>query len=542
MSNVNLIPTTKIAAGSTGVTGNAQALQGSQTSGVLAGAGTGMAANFWDMIIAQFTSTEAKAATPATTGITNNIPAFTTTDKKPVAQNDNPLAMLQIALAAQPVDAQGNIVLDTTVSPEKIQSKLDLTNQIIDHLKTMLPEGSTGKDGLLKTILSKLQAKSDTLQASLSVLSGGVITKDTPVEDIPLPMMIALGLDPSEISKVSAKIQALEEKLGREITVEDLIAGVGGLIPPSPENAVIVVKGTRDAQGNIIDSIDENSEPTDDLATQLNAMDVGSGDDDSETGLTNSVKDEAATPKKDSGLLLKDAPDVKADAAPVNVSVKKDNAAFKENFVNMLNSLKAQQGDMLFPATTFGAQTDAAIFQPYGMNGSPTLSFGTTAQAANMITSATVAGQAHPATQLVAAALAKSAKGGENSTINLRLDPPELGNVSIRLSFGKDKAVKAHITVEKPETFMMLQREGHMLERALQSAGLDTTTQGQAISFELAQDNSAFRHNNNGEGNDNFGGGSSGSQNAGAVDEIIQSSVTWQVDPSTGHVRYNIMA
>jgi len=533
MSNIAPIATTKIAAGSNAPA--PQALQGSQTSGVLAGAGAGMAANFWDMIVSQFTSTDAKASTPATTGITN-------VQTKPAAQNDNPLAMLQIALASQPLDAQGNIVLDTTVSPEKIQSKLDLTNQIIDHLKTMLPEGSTSKDGLLKNILSKLQAKSDTLQASLSALNGGVITKDTPVEDIPLPMMIALGLDPSEITKVTAKIQALEEKLGREITVEDLIAGVGGLIPPSPENAALVIKSTTGAEI----TLDENAEPTDDLAAQLNAMDVGSGDaeqQDTEAGLTNSVKDESPATKKEGGLLLKDAPaDVKADSAPApDAPVKKDNAAFKESFVNMLNSLKAQQGDILFPATMFGTQTDAAIFQPYGMSGSPSLSFGTTAQAANMITSATVAGQAHPATQLVAATLTKSAKGGENSTINLRLDPPELGNVSVRLSFGKDKAVKAHVTVEKPETFMMLQRESHMLERALQSAGLDTT-QGQSISFELAQDNSAFRHNNNGESNDNFGGGGSSSQNVGAADEIVQSSVTWQVDPSTGHVRYNIMA
>ncbi len=550
MSNVNPIPTTQIVAGSNAPA--PQALSGSQTSGVLAGTGmAGGMANFWDMIISQFTSTDAKVSTP-TTGITN---APVSTDKKPVVQNDNPLALLQIALASQPIDAQGNIILDSTVSPEKIQSKLDLTNQIIDHLKTMLPEGSASKDGLLKTILTKLQAKSDTLQASLSVIEGGVITKDTPVEDIPLPMMIALGLDPSEISEVTEKIQTLEKKLGREITVEDLIAGVGGIIPPSPETAVIAIKASTKTSGiDVIDTIDENSQPTDDLAAQLNAMDVGGSSDDTgtnnaknnvlkdvEAGLTNVIKSESDdVSKKPMGLPLKEG-SVDTQATPDAASTKKDNAAFKENLVNLLNNLnKPQQGDMLFPATMFGAQSDDAIFQPYGMNATAALTFSTTAQAANMVSSSTIAGQAHPATQLVAATLVRSVKGGDDSTINLRLDPPELGNVSVRLQFGKDKAVKAHIMVEKPETFMMLQRESHSLERALQSAGLDT--QGQAISFELAQDNSAFRQNNNGDdANNNFGGGS-GPQDAGMGDEIIQSSMTWQVDPSTGHMRYNILA
>jgi len=548
MSSVNPIPVTQIVAGSNAPA--PQALSGSQTSGVLAGAGmAGGMANFWDMIIAQFTAPDAQAATPQpqTTGLTNT-PVVTDNNKKPIAQNDNPLALLQIALASQPVDAQGNIVLDAPISPEKIQSRLDLTNQIIDHLKTMLPEG-TEKNGLLKTILTKLQAKSDTLQASLSALNGGVITKDTPVEDIPLPMMIALGLDPSEISEVTEKIQTLEKKLGREITVEDLIAGVGGLIPPSPETAVVAIKTSTKTTGtDVIDTIDENSQPTDDLAAQLNAMDVGSGKpDDAEAGLTNAIKGEGDdASKKSMGLPLKDetAGMKSGDAqnAPDASSAKKDNAAFKENLVNLLNSLnKPQQGDMMFPATVFGAQTDNAIFQPYGMSATSTLSLGTTAQAASMVSSSTVAGQAHPATHMVAATLVRSAKGGDDSTINLRLDPPELGNVSVRLQFGKDKTVKAHIMVEKPETFMMLQREGHSLERALQSAGLDT--QGQAISFELAQDNSAFRHNDNGDGaNGNFGGGGPGPQDAGMGDEIIQSSMTWQVDPTTGHMRYNILA
>jgi hypothetical protein len=351
------------------------------------------------------------------------------------------------------------------------------------------------------------------------------------VKDLPLPMLIALGLNPGEITEVSNKISELQKKLGREITVEDLIAGVGGLIPP--QNTAVASFGTSGGQ-TVLNGIDENSQPTDDLAAQLNAMDVGAGDKGLKAGVTNSIKDDAG------GLPLKAEQSGDQTIKPDNAGgqMKQDAATFKENLVNMLNGNKAQQGDMVFPATNSAVDADNALFQPYGYSATPALSLGTSAQAANMVSSPTVAGQNHPATQLVAATLTKAGKGGEDSTINLRMDPPELGNVAVRLQFSaKDKMVKAVVTAEKPETFMMLQRDSHALERALQSAGFDSASQ--SISFELAQDNGTGRRD--GESNQNFGGGKA-SQDTSGADEIIQSSMTWQVDPSTGRVRYNIMA
>lgn len=521
MSSVNTAPVTQVTAGSNG---NVQALSGSKTSGVLGNAG-GMA-NFWDMIMSQFGATETKTGT--------NILAPANTDQtKTQANGDNPLALLQIALSSQTMDDQGNIVLDAeTTNTTKIERQLELTNGIINHLKNMLPE-NTDKDGMMAGILAKLQAKSDTLQASLSALEGGTISKDTPVKDLPLPMLIALGLNPGEITEVSEKIAEMQKKLGREITVEDLIAGVGGLIP-AQNNAVVALK----TSGNTatLDAIDENTQPTDDLAAQLNAMDVGAGDD-MKAGVTNSIKDDGSV--KGEGIPLNDVSDKLPKPENAGGQMKKDAATFKENLVNMMHGNRPQHGDMVFPATYTSTEADNALFQPYGYSATPSLSLGTTAQAANMISSPTVAGQNHPATQLVAATLTKAGKGGEDSTINLRMDPPELGNVAVRLQFSsKDKTVKAVVTAEKPETYMMLQRDSHALERALQSAGFDGASQ--SISFELAQDNGTGRRD--GENNQNFGGGGKTSQDAGGADEIIQSSMTWQVDPSTGRMRYNILA
>jgi hypothetical protein len=533
---------TKLASGSA-AQGQAQALGGSSSGVFAAGIGGG---NFWDMIIAQFAATleTDKASIKTANGITNeNIlaaaPAEGETPKTPApVKADNPLAMLQIALAAQSLDAKGNIVVTSPeTDAEKIQSQLEMTNTIINHLKNVVPD-SAEKEGIFATILGKLQTKSDTLQASLSALENPVITKDTPVEDIPLPLLIALGLNPSEISEVSTRINELEEKLGREITVEDLIAGVGGIIPPIPEAASIAMaalpvsaKVSAPTQ-NTIDAIDENTQPTDDLAAQLNAFDVG--------GEETASEDEADPLAPKPAKIFDDAaPEQKADPAITDTKVKKDTTTFKENLVNMLNNHKAQDGQMTFPATAFSADSEAAIYQQFGPSAS-TLSFGTTAQAANLIASSATAGQTHPAAQMVAATLMKAGKNGNENIMTLRLDPPELGNVSIRLQFGKDKMVKAIISAEKPETYMMLQRDSYALERALQSAGLETNSD--SLTFEL-QDHGSFAHDNNGKGNDenSFGGGNADTQDA-DLGNVIQSSVMWQVDPSSGHVRYNIFA
>lgn len=527
MSDISPI-LTKVAAGSTAAAQNAQALGGSGAGVFAAGLGGG---NFWDMIIAQFSAGLEGDKPKTATGVTNNpILANAAQETRAPAKTGNPLALLQIALASQTVDADGNVVVSAPeTDPAKLQSQLEMTNTIINQIKALIPDNAE-KEGMFANLLGKLQSKSDTLQASLSALENPVITKETPVEEIPMPLLIALGLTPSEISEMTERLQSLEKKLGRDITVEDLIAGVGGLIPPAPETpaiALAALKTTPASAAGAIGSIDENTEPTDDLAAKLNAMDVGGGEQGEENLESKAKK------------LFESGAGDKNDPSITDGKVKKGAAHFRENLVNMLNTHKSQQGQMLFPAGAFAADTDAQIYQQFGFAPTSGLSFGTTAQAASLVSSPALAGQAHPASQMVAATMMKAGKNGDDNVMTLRLDPPELGNVSIRLQFGKDKTVKAVITAEKPETYMMLQRDSHALERALQSAGLETGSD--SLSFQLS-DNGTFAHDNNGKGsNDSFGGGKAGTQNADAAD-IIQSSVTWQVDPSTGHVRYNIFA
>ena len=153
----------------------------------------------------------------------------------------------------------------------------------------------------------------------------------------------------------------------------------------------------------------------------------------------------------------------------------------------------------------------------------------------NLVTQAHSASQPHPAVQMVAATISKAAANGETKAITLQLDPPELGRVEVRMSFGKDKTVKAVLLAEKPETLAMLQRDVHSLERALVSSGLEVG--GDGIDFSLAQEGYDFNGQNGGnDGSNRYGSKGSGPE------EIIESTMTWRVDPETGHTRYSIFA
>lgn len=72
-----------------------------------------------------------------------------------------------------------------------------------------------------------------------------------------------------------------------------------------------------------------------------------------------------------------------------------------------------------------------------------------------------------------------------NTRFNIRLDPAELGRIDVKLDIDATGQVNARLTVEKPETLDMMQRDQRGLERALQQAGLDTSKTN--LEFSLKQ-------------------------------------------------------
>jgi flagellar hook-length control protein FliK len=68
---------------------------------------------------------------------------------------------------------------------------------------------------------------------------------------------------------------------------------------------------------------------------------------------------------------------------------------------------------------------------------------------------------------------------------DIRLDPPELGRVEVRLSIDATGKASAHLSADQPQTLDLLQKDAPMLARALRDAGLDVAQDG--LNFSLRQ-------------------------------------------------------
>ncbi|MGE0185591.1 MAG: flagellar hook-length control protein FliK [Hyphomonadaceae bacterium] len=74
---------------------------------------------------------------------------------------------------------------------------------------------------------------------------------------------------------------------------------------------------------------------------------------------------------------------------------------------------------------------------------------------------------------------------GESTRFELRLDPPELGRIEVRLEVSRDNRVTAVIAADNPQALTELARHARDLEQQLQSAGLELGDNG--LSFDLRQ-------------------------------------------------------
>ncbi len=89
--------------------------------------------------------------------------------------------------------------------------------------------------------------------------------------------------------------------------------------------------------------------------------------------------------------------------------------------------------------------------------------------------------QAPDVDALAVSIAAKSLSGARQ--FDIRLDPPELGHVEVRLSIDAAGKAQAHMTADKPETLALLQKDSSSLTQALRDAGLDVS--GDGLNFSL---------------------------------------------------------
>ncbi len=96
----------------------------------------------------------------------------------------------------------------------------------------------------------------------------------------------------------------------------------------------------------------------------------------------------------------------------------------------------------------------------------------------------------------------------------VRLDPPELGRVDVKLEVDRSGKAQALLLVERPETLSELSRQARQLERALAEAGVDVDADG--LTFGLSDD--AAPEGDTEADHDPAGDGPPGSSSHGAKD------------------------
>jgi flagellar hook-length control protein FliK len=77
----------------------------------------------------------------------------------------------------------------------------------------------------------------------------------------------------------------------------------------------------------------------------------------------------------------------------------------------------------------------------------------------------------------LAIAIAARASAGTNQ-FDIRLDPPELGRIDVRLDVNSNGQVTSHITVDRADTLQLLQSQQPQLESALEQSGLSMADNG----------------------------------------------------------------
>jgi flagellar hook-length control protein FliK len=81
---------------------------------------------------------------------------------------------------------------------------------------------------------------------------------------------------------------------------------------------------------------------------------------------------------------------------------------------------------------------------------------------------------------------------------DIRLDPAELGRIDVHMTVDDAGKTQAALSVEKPQTLELLQKDSGQLERALKDSGLDLTQNGLSFSLKGQQQQAGNGGNGNG--------------------------------------------
>ena len=215
---------------------------------------------------------------------------------------------------------------------------------------------------------------------------------------------------------------------------QDARAAAQAHLPPLPAMAAARAQQMARAAGQI----EGNQAPETDAGSGAKSASAAAGNGENSAAAALRAGMAAAAQRAD--IAASHAP----AAAPAQLAAPR--------FPTGLESQVASDGDML-PVSLTGQTAADGARTAAGVQG-----------AANYTAAATVP-VAHLALQI-----ASQARKGL-SRFEIRMDPPELGRVDVRLDMGSDGSVTTRMIVERAETLDLLQRDARALERALGDAG-----------------------------------------------------------------------
>lgn len=369
-----------------------------------------------------------------------------------------------------------------------------------------------------------------------------------------LDNLVASGLTPEQISALAEKLRALKGEKGEAMDAAFLASLLGQNQTTSTENAQTLSAAESDTRallaralaagktGTQTKSGDAAKPTANDLIAALNgALEkknlIGPAPEPVATGEENPLLSTDAGDTKGKMISFAGGPETLVPRAQTQ-----GHAANLANGLGASGNAAATDGAQPLLSASAGWSAGEESFQDWLDRVSGTSALASSGQsltaAGTTATTPTLAGGGvQTASQVVAAAIFRAAQGGEARTMTLHLDPPELGRVAIRLEMDKNRTLKTVLTIEKPETHSLLQRDAHLLERALQNAGIDTSG-GESLNFELAGEGFSFDRGGGQNGGQGSGGTQNGTENAG----ILETRMDWYVDPDTGLRRYDIIA
>jgi len=502
MIDMNLFATQITAGGNAKGLLNGQALGGNGLFGITPNGGI-------DFLSALLGNVETEGESATNTNANNSDSTNTLKTEKA------DLALIKLALLGQDPDKSleeklGELKIEQLANTK--ENRVAQLTKLIEHLTSGLPENALD-NGTIEQLVNRLEKRLNTLEANMEALRTGQFEGD----EAPFKALIATGLNPAQLTKITERIQEVENKLGRELTVEDLIAGVGSILPVSEKDEAEFA--TTDALAILINQSQKNNEEQQLLlekklqqekqeAIQSEGLPLPDGAVESFAPITNGTKTNAANenasnkaqdvinalnanqiPAAGKGAPIAGSQSNGQTTDPANMplplateeiaqrlsngeyqaifgSAKKAMAAQSNMNTNSVaaalngNAQAVQKVESLLSFNFSDALASVGSFEDsFGFDIQTGMPFNTSMQAASFSSNNVVAGQTHPATQMVAAHITKSAQSGETKQMTLQLDPPELGRVEVRLEFGDERMVKANIVVEKPETLLMLQRD-----------------------------------------------------------------------------------